>query len=158
LYSSLVFNEHFNPQASIGIVTRGASYSVCHEVIESLGLSKQVHLLNIELTYPIHLSDFIQFANNKKKIIIAEDQDGFLETMIKREAFGKVTCEIQGKEFFPAWGELSDGLLRDYFSKEFNVTKPNKALSLKIDCPERAGSFCVGSCSRYFSSGRSGLW
>ncbi|HFC92057.1 MAG TPA: indolepyruvate ferredoxin oxidoreductase subunit alpha [Leucothrix mucor] len=139
-----LFSEHFNPESSVGIVTRGASYSICYEVIESLGLSKQVHLLNIELTYPINLSDFIQFAQHKKKIIIAEDQDGFLETMIKREAFGKVTCEIQGKEFFPAWGELSDELLRDYFANEFNVITDNKALSLEIDCPERAGSFCEG--------------
>jgi indolepyruvate ferredoxin oxidoreductase alpha subunit len=137
-------SEHFNPQASFGIITRGASYSICYEVIESLGLNQQVHLLNIELTYPIKLSDIISFSNNKNKIIIAEDQDGFLETMIKRELFGKVTCEIHGKDIFPAWGELTDELLRDYFSKEFNCIKPSDALALTIDCPERAGSFCEG--------------
>ncbi|RTZ62684.1 MAG: hypothetical protein DSZ29_07780 [Aquificaceae bacterium] len=142
--SQQLFSTHFNPQARIGIVTRGASYSVCYEVIESLGLSAQLHLLNIELSYPLNLADFMQFAQHKNKIIIAEDQDGFLETMIKREAFGKVSCEIQGKDIFPAWGELSSSLLSDYFSKIFNVTQPHNALSLKIDCPERAGSFCEG--------------
>ena len=35
-------STNFNPQASFGIVTHGASYCICCEVIESLGLKEQV--------------------------------------------------------------------------------------------------------------------
>ncbi|MCF6190694.1 MAG: thiamine pyrophosphate-dependent enzyme [Cocleimonas sp.] len=139
---------YFNPQASFGIVTRGASYSVCCEVIESLGLTEKVHLLNIELTYPLNINGFLVFAKNKKKVIIIEDQDGFLETMIKREAFGKVSCEVHGKNIFPIWGEISDEQVRDYLSEEFECKAPSNTVFStalgQLDSPERPGSFCEG--------------
>lgn len=140
--------RYFNPQADFGVVTRGASFSICHEVIESLGLQDKLELLNIELTYPLNIKPFIDFAKNKNKIVIIEDQDGFLETIIKREAFGKVSCEVQGKDVFPIWGELSDQQIRDYFIQEFNEVidsgKVNNPLEITIDCPDRPGSFCEG--------------
>ena len=139
-----LYRTHFNSEATFGIVTRAASYSVCHEVIVSLGLSEQVHLLNITLTYPLNIRPFIDFAKGKQKIIIIEDQDGFLETLIKREAFGNVDCSIQGKAIFPAWGELSDKQIRDYFSEAFDCLSDKELLSINVDCPERPGSFCEG--------------
>ncbi len=149
--SHCLFTIHFNSQASFGVVTRGASYSVCYEVIESLNLQDKVHLLNIELTYPLNISSFLEFALDKQKIIVVEDQDGFLETMIKCEAFGKVKCEVLGKDIFPAWGELTDTQIRSFFSKEFNcIASTNKTsiFSTPIDCPERPGTFCEGCSHR----------
>ncbi|HIQ15959.1 MAG TPA: indolepyruvate ferredoxin oxidoreductase subunit alpha [Leucothrix sp.] len=138
-------SHYFNPDADFGIVTRGASFSICHEVIESLELTNKVQLLNIELTYPLNISAFLGFAKNKQKIVIIEDQDGFLETIIKREAFGKVICEIDGKNIFPVWGELSDHQIRDYFIEEFDCgNQIEQNLQIKTDCPERPGSFCEG--------------
>lgn len=143
---------HFNSQAKFGIVTRGASYGICYEVIESLGLEDQIHLFNIELTYPLNINAFLSFAQNKAKVVVVEDQDGFLETIIKREAFGKVNCEVSGKNIFPVWGEISDSQVREYLSKEFDCQKNQntklttnlaKALSL-LTPPERPGSFCEG--------------
>ncbi|MEE9339631.1 MAG: thiamine pyrophosphate-dependent enzyme [Methylococcaceae bacterium] len=145
------FTTYFNPQASFGVVTRGASFSVCYEVIESLHLQDKVHLINIELTYPLNISSFLEFALDKQKIIVVEDQDGFLETMVKREAFGKIKCEVLGKDIFPAWGELTDTQIRSFFSKEFNcVASTNKIsiFSTLIDCPERPGTFCEGCSHR----------
>ncbi|MCK5903083.1 MAG: 4Fe-4S binding protein [Cocleimonas sp.] len=140
-YTSL----HFNPEAHFGIITRGASYAVCYEVIESLRLTQHVHLLNIERVYPLHKQSVIDFSVNKKNIVIIEDQDGFLETMIKRELFGKITSTLQGKDIFPAWGELTDQPIRDYLSTTFQIKITNPlALSLDVDCPERAGTFCEG--------------
>ncbi|HIP81014.1 MAG TPA: indolepyruvate ferredoxin oxidoreductase subunit alpha [Leucothrix mucor] len=156
-------NAYFNPQADFGMVTRGASFSVCYEVIESLGLSDKIQLLNIELTYPLNIDDFVNFAKNKQKIIIAEDQDGFLETMIKREAFGKVDCSVQGKALFPIWGELADEQIRYFLRSEFTdecnneyeseekektagktADKVENTFSITVDCPERPGTFCEG--------------
>ena len=139
--------RYYNPQASFGVVSRGASHAICCETIESLNLQDDVELLNIGLTYPLNIQPFIDFASNKKKIIIIEDQDGFLETLIKREAFGKVSCSVQGKDIFPAWGELDDSLIADYFCQEFNREPASQALELNIDhidTPERPGSFCEG--------------
>ncbi len=142
------FSTHFNTLASFGVVTRGASYSICYEVINSLGLNDNIHLLNIELTYPLNINSVINFAQNKQKIIIIEDQDGFLETMIKREAFGLINCAVHGKDHFPVWGELSDTLIRDFFIREFNqvieAISNENSLDIKINCPERPGSFCEG--------------
>ncbi len=138
-------SHHFNPKANFGIVTRGASFSICHEVIESLELIHNVQLLNIELTYPLNISAFLKFAQNKQKIIIIEDQDGFLETMIKREAFGKINAEVHGKDIFPIWGELSDHQIREYLITQFDCAdKTNHSLTIDIDCPDRPGSFCEG--------------
>ncbi len=134
----------YNPKASFGIVTRGATHTICCEVIESLGLQEKVELLNIQLTHPLNIEPFIKFAENKKEIIIIEDQDGFLETMIKREAFGKVNCGIQGKDIFPAWGEISDQQIREFFSHKFDCIEDKSFPTFKINCPERPGTFCEG--------------
>ncbi len=142
------FSTHFNPEASFGVVTRGASYSICYEVISSLDLTGKIHLLNIELTYPLNINAFLNFAQNKQKIIIIEDQDGFLETMIKREAFGLIHCTVQGKDQFPIWGELNDVLIREYLANEFNCLAEeinnDNVLDVHINCPERPGTFCEG--------------
>ncbi len=135
----------FSEKASLGIVTRGASFSICHEVIEALGLTNNVQLLNIAITYPLRIQPFLDFAENKQKIIIIEDQDGFLETMIKREAYGKFNRTIEGKSIFPAWGEITDTQVRDYLKAEFKIKGNDKALSSgKLQYPERPGSFCEG--------------
>lgn len=142
--SSDISTTHYNPDATFGVVTRGATYTVCREVIESLGIESKVHLLNHELTYPLNIAPFIEFAKNKKSIVVIEDQDGFLETMIKREAFGQVNCQVEGKSQFPPWGEITDKLVRDYFIDVFKLTAQHRSLQVDQVCPERSGSFCEG--------------
>jgi indolepyruvate ferredoxin oxidoreductase alpha subunit len=139
-----ISSTHFSSTANYGVVTRGATFSICCEVIESLDLQDKVQLLNIELSYPLNIDAFVDFAKNKQAIIIIEDQDGFLETMIKREAFGKVSCELHGKDIFPPWGEVSDDLVRRFFTATFDCEDKRSSLSLDINCPERPGTFCEG--------------
>ncbi|MEJ2465616.1 MAG: thiamine pyrophosphate-dependent enzyme [Candidatus Thiodiazotropha sp.] len=135
---------HYNADASYGIVTRGASHTICREVIESLGLESRVHLLNYELTHPLNIDPFLDFAANKSEIVVVEDQDGFLETMLKREAFGRVNCRLEGKRHFPPWGEISDKQLREFFADHFDLQLSSNSLPLEFVCPERPGSFCEG--------------
>jgi len=139
-----ISSSKYSTTATYGVVTRGATFSVCCEVIESLALQDKVALLNIELTHPLNINSFLDFAKNKQEIIVIEDQHGFLETMIKREAFGKVSCKVNGKNIFPAWGEISDQQIREFFTQTFDCKPQNSALSLDINCPERPGTFCEG--------------
>ena len=136
----------FNPDARFGVITRGATYAIVNEVICDLSLQDKIHLLNIEQTYPLNPSGLIDFCENKTSITIIEDQDGFLETMVKRDLFGKVHCTIEGKNYFPAWGEINDQQIRQYFVSEFDITVNDHSVALSIDVqvPERPGTFCEG--------------
>ncbi len=139
--------QAFNPASKYGIITRGCTYAVVCELIEGSGLGEEVHLLNIERTYPVNLEEILAFAKDKEKIIVIEDQDGFLETMIKREAFGKVSCSIYGKEYFPAWGEITYEQILDFFTQEFPSEFSNdyeQVPEIEFTCPERPGTFCEG--------------
>lgn len=139
-----ISTTHYNPGADFGVVSRGATHTICREVIESLGLESRVQLLNYELTHPLNIAPFITFAENKKVVVVIEDQDGFLETMIKREAFGKVSCRVEGKSHFPSWGEITDKQVRDYFVAVFALTTQYHSLTVEQVSPERPGSFCEG--------------
>jgi len=134
----------FNPDAPVGIVTRGATYSVVCEQIEQLQLTDQIHLININRPYPLNVQEFIDFAESKSMITVIEDQDGFLETMIKQEAFGKVNCNIQGKSIFPAWGEVTDTQVRHFLTDQFNCVLPKQPVDFSVQVPERPGTFCEG--------------
>ncbi len=139
------FTTYFNPEATVGLITRGATFALVHELVMTLGLREQVHLLNVTRTFPLHRPTLLDFATHKQKIVIIEDQDGFLETLFKRELFGKVNGEVQGKAIFPAWGEIDDEQVRDFLCTEFACTEAQHTpLKVAIDCPERPGTFCEG--------------
>lgn len=139
--------EAFNQAADIGLITRGATFAIVHELITELGLARQVHLLNIERVFPLHLEALLSFAQDKKKITVIEDQDGFLETLIKRDGFGKIACQIHGKDYFPAWGEITHQQVREFLVAEFDCVDDQNsipAFKMNITCPERPGTFCEG--------------
>jgi len=134
----------FNPGADFGIITRGASFAVACEAIDDLKLAAAVHLLNVERTFPLHTESLLAFAEGKRKLVVMEDQDGFLETMLKREAFGALSCPVQGKDIFPAWGELSYEQVREFLAKEFDspvVASPALPVPVVADRP---GACCEG--------------
>jgi indolepyruvate ferredoxin oxidoreductase, alpha subunit len=137
----------FNTKASHGIVTRGATYAIVHELVVELGLQEQVHVLNIEQTYPLHVDSVLRFAEHKQKITVIEDQDGFLETMMKRELFGKVSCAIDGKNIFPAWGEITHQQVKAFLIDAFDckdVVDTALPITSIPTCAERPGTFCEG--------------
>ena len=135
----------FNEKAKFGLVTRGATYSIVCEVVTTLGLEDDIAVLNINQTYPLNINEFIQFAKNKTEICVIEDQDGFLETMIKRDAFGAVECLVEGKNYFPAWDEVSNEQVTEYLQDKFKIEKNvNSNRLFDIDCPDRPGTMCEG--------------
>ncbi len=138
--------DEFNQHAAHGVITRGATYAVVHEVIRDLQLQPHIHLLNVERVYPVNPDYIIDWCRGKTAVTVIEDQDGFLETMLKRELFGKVACSIEGKNNFPAWGEINDQQVRQYFIAKFKLENPVTSLPAldKLQVPERPGTFCEG--------------
>ncbi len=135
----------FNHDASVGIITRGASYAIVCEVVADLNLGERVHLLNIERTFPLHLDSVLAFAEKKESITVIEDQDGFLETVLKRDAFGAISCPIVGKAIFPAWGEISYEQVRDYLKSIFDCRDEVARVPLQVPTvPDRPGACCEG--------------
>ena len=134
----------FNQHSKTGLITRSATFSVVAETVEMLGLQEQVYLLNIERSYPLHVDSLLNFAKDKHEIIIIEDQDGFLETMIKRDLFGKLSCQVDGKNHFPAWGEISIEQVTDFLAHKFGLELQDQTLIENGLAPERPGTFCEG--------------
>lgn len=135
----------FNSAADVGLVTRGATFAVTCEAVVDLQLEKRVQLLNVERTFPLHREQLVTFAAGKRKIVVVEDQDGFLETMLKRELLGRIACPVEGKEHFPGWGEIGYQQVADYLAGEFVLPQPARPALLAVESlPERPGACCEG--------------
>lgn len=140
----LVSKNCFNPEASIGIITRGLSFTLVYELVEELKLRSKVHLLNLDLVYPLNKKQIIDFSERKSELLIVEDQDGFIENQIKMHCFNELKCKIHGKDIFPSYGELSRERIADCLAEKFDLElKPAAAIETPL-VPERLGSFCEG--------------
>lgn len=139
----------FNKKATYGIITRGLTFNYVFEYIERLGLEKQIHLLQFDLVFPVNKEALLGFSKGKDKLIIIEDQDGFLEFLIKQEFFNEIQAKVYGKAFFPAYGALSIDSVKTFLQKEFNL--PIKEILLEISpILERLGTYCEGCPHRSF--------
>ncbi len=144
--SSIVHKEKrfFSEDAKIGIISRGLCLGHAHESIVKLGLESELELLNIERVFPINKAQILNFCNTKDEVIIIEDQDGFLENLIKMNCFNDLSAKVYGKEFFPKYGEISFNQVLDFFKDKFNKKLPGNQLKTQIEIPERLGTFCEG--------------
>ncbi len=135
----------FNPDAEIGIICRGSTVGFCYESILRLEGQQSVHLLIPQLVFPLPDGALRDFLKHKKKILIVEDQDGFLESQIKMEFFEAIEGSIAGKSIFPQYGQVT-------FDQAFEAIagllgKPHQSPSHakpEIQVPERLGTFCEG--------------
>lgn len=139
----------FNNKATYGIITRGLAFNYVYEYIHRLGLEEQIHVLNFELVFPVNKTAVLQFIKEKEKIVFIEDQDGFLEFLVKQEFFNQIDAKVHGKDIFPSYGALSIDTVKHFLQKEFdlNITKN------KIEFPkilERLGTFCEACPHRSF--------
>ena len=134
----------FNASASIGILSRGLSFAIVYELIEELKLHEKVHLLNLDLVYPLNKKQIIDFSIGKSELLIIEDQDGFMENQIKMHCFNELECKIHGKDIFPSYGEISRENIATYLVDKFDINfEPHSTLETPL-VPERLGSFCEG--------------
>ncbi len=135
--------SYFNSEAEIGLITRGVGFGHAFESIKRLGLESRVELLNMDLVFPLHTASLKEFAKTKKEILIIEDQDGFLENQIKMKLFNELECAVYGKEFFPAYGELSFQQVFEFLSEKFGLAITKATLKTQ-EVQERLGTFCEG--------------
>ncbi|MCP4745640.1 MAG: indolepyruvate ferredoxin oxidoreductase subunit alpha [Desulfobacteraceae bacterium] len=137
--------KYFNSKAKSGLITRGLTFGNVYESVIRLGIQQKVHLLNLDLVFPVNADIVRDFVKGKNEVTIIEDQDGFLEFHIKAVLFNKTKCLIRGKEFFPKYGEIVFKQVSDYLSNLFNI-KPKKYNFSPCEniIPERLGTFCEG--------------
>ena len=136
--------SHFNVDAKHGILVRGLSYSMTRELIEKHDLQDQVHLLNVDLVFPLNENDLGSFIVGKEVITVIEDQDGFLENQLKMNFFNSLKCSIHGKDIFPKHGEITINQIEGYFEETFDIQIIENTLLTVPEIPERLGTFCEG--------------
>ena len=142
--SESLVKKQFNPNASIGLITRGLSYSITYEIIVRLGLQDEVELLNMDLVYPINKTVINEFSSNKKELIFIEDQDGFVENQVKMDCYNELPRTINGKNIFPKYGEITSVQITDFLVKKFQIEIPSPQTLTVPELPERLGTFCEG--------------
>lgn len=138
------YKDHFNKQADIGIVVRGLAYSITFELIVKHSLEDKVHLINLDLVYPINELTITDFSKGKNELIFIEDQDGFTENQIKMNCFNILPRTIHGKNIFPKYGEITIDQIEEFLVTKFNLTVPKVQLLQIPQIPERLGTFCEG--------------
>ncbi len=139
----------FNPDAKTGVITRGLTFGHVYESVERLGLEQRVHLLQMDLVYPLPRRTVLEFLRGKEEAIVIEDQDGFLENQIASSLFNDVDCRIDGKKHFPSVGEIGFAQVHAFLSGKFGVQpEPAPPTWPATQIPERLGAFCEGCSHR----------
>lgn len=132
--------------SSIGVITDSTSYQYVKEV-----LGDRFDILKLGLIWPVSENLIREFTEGRKKVIIVEELDGFIEGLVK-----SLGIECSGKEFFSPIGELSqnqvrtglaealhdDSLKPELSEKERSYAVPNRPPVMCAGCPHR-GLFYV---------------
>jgi indolepyruvate ferredoxin oxidoreductase alpha subunit len=126
--------------SKIGIIATGISYLHVLDALETMGLD--IPVLKLGFFYPLPEKLISSFIKGKKKILVAEEMNPYLEKEIKIIA-KDVKVEIFGKDLLPEVGELDADKICVAISKmtgkKFAVQKV-KVLNL----PKRTARLCEG--------------
>ncbi len=131
--------------SSVGIIATGISYFYVKEAMEMLGLD--LPILKLGFFYPLPEKMIASFLKGKKKILVAEELDPYLEKEIKRIAKdANLKVEIFGKNVLPETGELDAEKVVFALSKILKLKIKNslKVKNLKLEIPRRTARLCEG--------------
>ncbi len=139
--------SHKTPH-KIGVITSGVSYLHVLEALEELNVN--IPVLKLGFFYPLPEKLIAEFIKNKKKILVAEETDPYIEKEIVRIAKEiNPKLEIFGKKVLPEIGELNTEKIGQALAKL--VGKKYKIISVKkVDLPRRFPKFCEG-CPHLFT-------
>jgi indolepyruvate ferredoxin oxidoreductase alpha subunit len=131
-----------NTKNKVGVITSGVSYLHTLEALGDMGLDLPV--LNLGFFHPLPEKKIKGFIKNLKKVLVAEEIDGFIESeIVKLSKDTNPKLEIFGKNILGSIGELNTqkiGLaLAKITGKKFKVSS-NKATNL----PKRTARLCEG--------------
>ncbi|MHA1616240.1 MAG: indolepyruvate ferredoxin oxidoreductase subunit alpha [Candidatus Njordarchaeales archaeon] len=103
-----------NPESELGVIVSGVSYTYLRELVEKYTLTEKLSILRLVMTNPLPEEKITEFLKNKKKVLILEELDPYLETFVKKIAFENgLRVEILGKEnnTLPYVGEYTPGIV-----------------------------------------------
>ncbi len=108
------------PDASVGIVTAGKSYSDVRRALKELGIDESesrrlgIRLYKVALTWPLEREGLRRFARGLKHIVVVEEKRGLIEDQIRSILYGSANapavvgkCDEQGKPLLPSKGRLN---------------------------------------------------
>jgi len=137
-----------NKNSKIGIIASGVSYFYAKEALEVMGLD--LPILKLGFFYPLPEKLIANFIKGKKKILVAEEMDAYLEKEIASIAKNtNYTVQIHGKDLLSETGELDTSKLVLALSKVMgkrpaSVAK-NQTLNFPIaKIPKRYPRLCDG--------------
>ncbi|MBU2539649.1 indolepyruvate ferredoxin oxidoreductase subunit alpha [Patescibacteria group bacterium] len=132
-------NKVIGKKNKIGIIASSISYLHILEALKTLGI--QLPVLKLGFFYPLPEKMITDFIKGKKKILVVEELDPYLENEIVRLAKDKLT--IYGKDVLPTVGELDTDkvciALSKITGKKFVIEK-----SKILDLPKRSARLCEG--------------
>jgi len=140
---------------SLGIVTSGVSYLHTLEAIKELGLS--ISVLKLGFFYPLPEKMIADFIKDKKKILVVEELDPYLEKEIKRIAKDvNPKLQVFGKNLLPEIGELDSEkialALAKITGKKFSCQSGISLQLGKLEIPKRYPKLCQGCPHLYILS------
>ncbi len=131
----------YTPEGSsdIGIITSGISYQYAREVFSGHPI------LKLGITSPLPQKVISSFAKGKRLLLVIEELEPFLEEQIKAMGLG---IKIEGKNYFPPYGEFSLGLLKEVKNKILGDKKNKKEKKAVTEVAPRPPVLCAGCSHR----------
>jgi len=118
----------------LGIITAGIAYQYAAEVFP------EASILKLAMSFPFPDELIIRFAKNKKRILVIEELDNFLEEHVR-----SLGIPAEGREYVPGIGELDLDRVKAarnrFEGKEEKETTPE---TLPVKIPPRPPVFCPG--------------
>ena len=113
---------------TIGFISDGVAFQYVREAFPEAGV------LKLGMSYPLPEQKIRNFVSKYKKVYIVEENDPFLEHLIK-----SMGLEVIGKEVIPTVDELSPDIIK----QSITGYKTN-LLKMDIDIPSRPPALCPG--------------
>lgn len=137
--------------SKVGIISSGMPYAHTIDALTVLNLRDKVNVLKLGMVYPLPEKKIIELLRNCEKVLVVEELEPILETLIKKIAFEHgIKVEIHGKDMFPQNNEFPAELVIDRIAKFYGVTSPYSEPDLTniMISPPRPPVLCPGCSHR----------
>ena len=162
-------NEHFGPDAPLGIVVQGGMYNGLIRALQRLGLADlygetQVPIYVLNVTYPLLRDEVLAFCMGKDDVLVVEEgQPDFIEQAIGAMLYrAGATVRLHGKNVLPMAGEYTGAVMLDGVTAFVKAAAPGMLAGvvrapnldrpaipdLSKTVPIRPPGFCVGCPER----------
>lgn len=133
-----------------GIICNSVSRSYCSDAVKELGLEGTVSVLHLGFTNPLPESLIADFLKEKKKVLIVEELEPYLEDAVRVAAQkAAISCEISGKGVgrLSRLGEYDPVMVKEAVALFFTgktIELQTLDLSELPQIPRRPPNLCAG--------------